>query len=291
MNLPRIEHQPSKCLSRTSSSPTSIILDYVQGLSFPLTTVIMAGTPTSPVSGGIDVLVAGQTGAGKSFLINMIMGVEDSATISAKVSGDVRPCTEKTTSYTTILGDNGLQCYLWDTRGVNEALHNAAFMATVRTWLRQAIGVLSECERDLKNACKASATHGKTPIFLWCMVASQINVPFRWQQFRKAYAEYCGRKVTPVVVITRMRPNIESTDWRKTCKDQLRNLDFGTGSGNADDFHLVKVRERRSTSSTQYNEDSEALRDLLTQLSALKPIRKMKLVLKFKRRVAMPQLI
>ncbi|KAF9229883.1 hypothetical protein BU15DRAFT_69668 [Melanogaster broomeanus] len=220
----------------------------------------MAGTPTSPTS-SIDVLIAGQTGTGKSSLINMIMGVGD-------VSGDVRPCTEKTTSYSTTFGENSLQCQLWDTRGLNEALDNAAFMATARAWLRQAVGVLSECERDLKNACKASTSHGKTPIFLWCMLASKINVPSHWQQFRKAYAEYCGRKVTPVVVITRMQPNIASTDWRKTCKEHLRNLDFGTGSGNADDFYLVKVREHRGTSSTQYNEDSEALRDLITQLSA-----------------------
>ena len=67
----------------------------------------------------IDVILVGESGVGKSSLINMVIGVPDGSRGAARVSNDVKPCTMHTTSYSTSL-EAGLRCRLWDTRGIIE---------------------------------------------------------------------------------------------------------------------------------------------------------------------------
>ncbi|KIJ14948.1 hypothetical protein PAXINDRAFT_155835 [Paxillus involutus ATCC 200175] len=205
-----------------------------------------------------DVIVAGQTGVGKSSLINMIMGVEDGSFHCAKVSTDVRPCTEKTAIYTTMLEGNSLQCHLWDTRGFDEVLDGATFMEKAVSWLRG-----SQCDRELKNVCgartgKLDGGHAVT-LLIWCISASKITVPVHWQQFYKAYVNFCRRKVKPVVVITQMNPKAEiASNWKEICEKQLLGLGI-TGD------LLVRVRIHRGPSSTEYKEDSQAVRGLISR--------------------------
>ncbi|KAF9223729.1 hypothetical protein BS17DRAFT_115294 [Gyrodon lividus] len=261
------EHQPfgiCRRLSRTCPhKPFSIsIINYcVQRYHFH-STATMAGQQTSPVRCDVDVVLAGQTGVGKSSLVNMIMGVGDEH--GAQVSNDVRPCTEKTTPYITKLEGSSLQCQLWDTRGLDEASDDPSIMAMALSWFRG----IPQCERELKDFCKERTKYdrGQTmPLFIWCIHASKITVPVHWQQFRKAYVDYCGRKVKPVVVITQMAPKFE-TDWREKCEEQLRQLDLKIVPGNPSDL-LVRVRKHHGISSIEYREDSQAVRDTISLLS------------------------
>ncbi|KIK99587.1 hypothetical protein PAXRUDRAFT_822580 [Paxillus rubicundulus Ve08.2h10] len=215
----------------------------------------------------IHVVLAGQTGVGKSSLVNMIMGVEDSSLGGAQVSNDVRPCTENTTPYKAVFGGNDLQWQLWDTRGLDEALDGATFMEKAVSWLRG-----SQCERELKNVCGARTSNvdrGQAmPLLIWCIRASKITVPVHWQQFCKAYVNYCGRKVKPVVVITQMNPKSEITlGWKEKCEEQLRKLGLTSLTGNLDDL-LVSVRTHDGPSTTEYKEDSQAVRGLISRVGS-----------------------
>ena len=203
----------------------------------------------------IDVIIVGQTGVGKSSLINMIIGVPDGSAEAAKVSNGVRPCTTQTTVYSTSL-ETGLRCRLWDTRGLDESVGTNYVwpMAKMMDRIRQ---LASQQVRELKETLR-DRTGVTIPILVWCIDATRIDVPVHWQQFHKVYVEYCERKAIPVVVITRGPPR--ATDWETKCTDQLRSLDLGV------DVPFRVVRMHRGPSSQEYVEDSKALRDLIAEL-------------------------
>jgi len=227
----------------------------------------------------IDILLAGQTGVGRSTLINMITGATDGSTQAARVSNDVRPCPVETTVHTAPLqlDETTLQCSLWDTRGLDEAVDHPNLMDTATNWLRQqGFGLFSkrQSERDLRVICRKrvndlnegeQSPSASIVVLMWCIHASKIDVPIHWQHFRKVYVDYCHRRVKPVVVITQMAPGF-ATEWEKRCKDQLGDLDLGIGLGDTKDL-LLTVRKFRDTSSPEYLEDSLALKDLVFRLS------------------------
>lgn len=224
----------------------------------------------------IDILIAGQTGVGRSTLINMISGASGGSTRAAKVSNDVRPCPIETTVHTARLelGGTAFEYNLWDTRGLDEAVDHPNLMDAAAKWFRQpGFGLFSkrQHERDLKNLCRERVhdqSDGEqlqsipTVILMWCIHASKIDVPIHWQHFRRVFVEYCDRRVKPVVVITQMTPGFEK-DWERRCKDQLRRLALGIGF---DDI-LLMVRKYRDTSSPECEEDSLALRSHIFRLS------------------------
>lgn len=205
-----------------------------------------------------DVLFVGQTGVGKSTLINMVRH-KDRPVAAAKVSNDAHPCTPHTTPYSMQLGA-GLHCQLWDTRGLDEAVDNRdRFMAKIVNKIRQ---LASQQERELKETIR-SRTRMAKPILMWCIDAAKIDVPIHWQQFRKVYVEYCEERAIPVVIITRMPPKMDG--WEPKCRNQLQQLGLGAAFGHTD-VCLRRVRKHRSTSSPEYLEDGDALRDLISQL-------------------------
>lgn len=225
----------------------------------------------------IDILLAGQTGVGRSTLINMITGANGS-TRAARVSNDVRPCPIETTVHTAPLEVDGttLQCRIWDTRGLDEAVDHPNLMDAAANWLRQqGLWPISkrQPERDLRNICRErvndlddgeQSRSASIVILMWCIHASKIDVPIHWRHFRKVYVEYCNRKVKPVVVITQMTPGF-ARQWERRCKDRLAELNLGIGL-DTDDF-LLMVRKHKDTSSPEYTEDSLALKDLIFRLS------------------------
>ena len=185
----------------------------------------------------------------------MIIGVPDGSEEAAKVSNDAHPCTTRTTSYSTLL-EAGLRCRLWDTQGLNEAAGNdRGFMTKLADKIRQ---LASYQARELKETLR-DRTKVSIPILMWCIDATKIDVPVHWQQFHKVYAEYCGKKAIPVVVITRGSP--AAAGWETKCTGQLRSLDLGV------DVPFRMVRRYRGPSSQEYREDSKALKDLISELT------------------------
>ena len=228
----------------------------------------------------INILLAGQTGVGRSTLINMITGATDGSTQAARVSNDVRPCPIETTVHTAPLEVDGItfQCSLWDTRGLDEAVDHPSLMDSAANWLRQQgfwLFPKRESERDLRSICRKrvndlndgeQSQSAPIVVLMWCIHASKIDVPIHWQHFRKVYVEYCGRRVKPVVVITQMAPGF-ATEWEERCKGQLGELDLGIGLDNTKDL-LLTVRKFRDTFSPEYLEDSLALKNLIFRLSS-----------------------
>ena len=214
----------------------------------------LESAPLQEPSFHINVVVVGMTGVGKSSLINMIMGVPDGSKGAAQVSRDAYPCTMLTTSYTCLLG-TGLLCQLWDTRGFDEVTYGRTFMAKIVDRIRQ---LASQQARELKETLR-NRTRVARPILMWCMDASKIEVDVCWEPLRRVYVEYCDRKVIPVLVITRglSRQN----GWELRCREQLEQLDLGV------DVPMLMVRRHRNSSSLQYTEDAQALRDLISQLA------------------------
>ncbi|KAH0832923.1 hypothetical protein J3R83DRAFT_11890 [Lanmaoa asiatica] len=217
-------------------------------------------TKRSTGSAEIDVLFVGQTGVGKSSLINMVMGIPDHSEAAARVSNDAQPCTSHTTSYPCVLTP-GLRCQLWDTRGLDEVA-----VSYERRWTAKIIDRIlqlpSQQARELKETLR-DRTKLATPILVWCIDAAKIDVPILWRQFRRIYVEYCGRKAIPVVVVTQMPPN--ATGWEEMCSNQLQQLDLNDGMG---DIPLLRVRKYHNLSSPEYVEDSQALRDLISKLAS-----------------------
>jgi len=186
----------------------------------------------------------------------MIIGAPDGSKEAAEVSNDAHPCTQHTSSYSISL-EPDLQCQLWDTRGLDEAAgtnDRQRFMAKIVDKIRQ---LASQQARELRETLR-DRTKVATPILMWCIDATKIDVQVHWQQFQKVYVEYCDKKAIPVVVIT--RGPLKATEWETKCTGQLRSLNLGV------DVPFIMVRKYRGSSFPEYSEDSKALKDLIPGL-------------------------
>ncbi|KAH7884409.1 hypothetical protein F5I97DRAFT_1929280 [Phlebopus sp. FC_14] len=201
----------------------------------------------------VDVLLVGQTGVGKSTVINMIRGVQEGSNGSAEVKNDVRPCTVSARDYRTTL--DGREFRLWDTRGLDEALEHPNNSDQAVGWLRRVLRMVPACDRELKDHCQRVLNDRPSTLLIWCIDASKISIPAHWQQFRKVYVDFCGRRVAPAVVVTRV-PQNWTVDWKGKCKEQLEKL--GLGLEIRDDLFAGVVRHPRSYASTRmYDTDSQ----------------------------------
>lgn len=185
----------------------------------------------------------------------MLTGAPDGSNEAAEVSNDAHPCTQHSLSYPASL-EPDLQCRLWDTRGLDEAAgtNDRRFMAKMMDKIRQ-LG--SQQTRELRETLR-DRTKLATPILMWCMDATKIDVQVHWQQFQKVFVEYCEKKAIPVVVIT--RGPLKETEWETKCTGQLRSLNLGV------DVPFIMVRRYRGPSSPEYGEDAKALKDLISEL-------------------------
>ena len=195
----------------------------------------------------VNVVFVGQTGVGKSTLINTIVGVPDYSQAAARVGRSARAVTLHSACYSCVLA-TGVRCQLWDTRGLDTATDDDLMVKMAR--------------RIPWSPINWEA------IFVWCMQASNIDFPSSWKQLRGVYEEYHrGRRQTavPVIVITQIGPG--ATGWELTCKTRIRQLGSRMGLYDINNILLLGVRKHRGTSSPEYIEDSRALRDHFIQLA------------------------
>ncbi len=146
-----------------------------------------------------NVIVFGETGVGKSSLINMIAG-----TPSAAISSSAIGCTFESVPYVAEL--NGLQYRLWDTAGLNEG-ENGNVSAD------RAIESLQELVRNLQ--------YGGVNLLLYCIRGSRLRdiVKINYDLF---YTIICGAQVPIVVAVTGLENEDDMEDW---WKDNVQDFD------------------------------------------------------------------
>ncbi|KAG9312047.1 hypothetical protein JVU11DRAFT_7326 [Chiua virens] len=175
-----------------------------------------------PDQGEIDVLVVGQTGVGKSTIINMIRRVADTSEAAAKVSGSAFPCTKQTTAYPMEL-EPGLICQLWDTRGLDGTVESRdrGFMAKIVNQLRQ---MEKQQERELRETIR-HRTRVATPILMWCIDATKPRSPVPLATVSKGIRGVLRSKGDTG---DRDHPDdLKRTEWEQVCRSQLQQLDLG----------------------------------------------------------------
>ena len=159
----------------------------------------------------VHVALAGNTGVGKSTLVNVLKGKE-----IAEVNNNVRPCTTRTTKYEVVEG--GTTYCIWDTRGLNEGSEKA-----VLPTLRKFVGILPGPERDLKNLLRGK--NPKVSLVLLCIEAKKIRVNVHWKIYNKIYVDFCERGLKVAVVVTQMgEKDFKGSEWKGRCKLTARGV-------------------------------------------------------------------
>lgn len=139
-----------------------------------------------------NILFFGETGVGKSSIINMLLGSD-----KAKVSNDAAGCTATTTSYAgEIMGE---QYYFWDTIGLNEG--EKGTMPDTK-----AASTLYHHLRDLSKS-------GGVSLLVFCMRGPRVTAAGHknWVLFRDII---CGGKVPSVIAVTHLDAELD-TWWSK----------------------------------------------------------------------------
>jgi hypothetical protein len=137
-----------------------------------------------------NVIIFGETGVGKSSLINMIAG-----SASAAVSSGAIGCTFDSVAYDVEL--SGRKYRLWDTAGLNEGEH----------------GNISG-DRAIENLQKLvqNLQHGGVSLLVYCIRGSRLRdiVKINYDLF---YKIVCGAKVPIVIVVTGLENENNMEDW------------------------------------------------------------------------------
>jgi GTPase Era involved in 16S rRNA processing len=140
----------------------------------------------------LNVVVFGESGHGKSSLINMI--IEE---IRATISSSAKSCTFEAKSYPHRILEHDF--VFWDTRGFNEGEQGAAPDF-------QAAGQLYGLLRKLKDGVS---------LLIFCIRAPRINdvAKRNWDLFRDVI---CQDKVNTVIVVTHLEAEDSMDEWWKS---------------------------------------------------------------------------
>jgi predicted GTPase len=182
-----------------------------------------------------NVIIIGQSGAGKSSLINMLSGEE-----KARTSPDTKRCTVVEKEYECDLGE-GQSCRVHDTVGLEEGLLDFLWAPKV--------------ERQLKKYLKE-----KKPLHLLVYCISGVGLKKvdgrNFNKFKSAVG-----KVPVVMVITNLEnfndPNLEN--WWSTNRVLLRKLDIPESTSHV----CVTTLPRAHLPHSLYNTSREAIRTLI----------------------------
>ncbi|KAI9572062.1 P-loop containing nucleoside triphosphate hydrolase protein, partial [Boletus coccyginus] len=152
-----------------------------------------------------NIIFFGETGAGKSSTINLLL--ETGTT--ARVSNDSKPCTKSNTKYETTL--NGTKYNLWDTRGLGEG----------RSFFETIFGGSSE--KALKKFLKERHRRLEIDLLVYCVRGSRAT-----EAYVKYYDNFCAitrRLAAPVVVVvTQLEKERVMEGWWSKNSFHLREL-------------------------------------------------------------------
>ncbi|KAG9316170.1 P-loop containing nucleoside triphosphate hydrolase protein [Chiua virens] len=139
----------------------------------------------------LHVLLFGETGVGKSSLINLLAGWQ-----IASVSPDSAPCTLDASEYQFQLGTTTIR--LWDTVGLEEPEKGPN-------------GYVGAIEKAVQLIRRLNATGGIT-LFLFCMRGNRITATT--QSNYRLFYEVLGKKEVPIALaVTHLERESDMEDW------------------------------------------------------------------------------
>ena len=189
-----------------------------------------------------NVILFGETGSGRSSLVNMIVGNDVS-----KVSGAAQGCTFKNDPYPATI--NGKHFVIYDTAGLNEG-----DQGRVPHW--KAIHELYTLIRGLDGVS----------LLIYCMRGRvKENAKANWILFDRII---CGENVPVIVVVTGLETYGDPNDWKSE-----GNLDVLKRNGMRPKAVgcIVSFRGRRGEFAGVYAKSQSNLRDLITKNCLRKP--------------------
>ncbi|KZP12923.1 P-loop containing nucleoside triphosphate hydrolase protein [Athelia psychrophila] len=133
-----------------------------------------------------NIIIFGESGAGKSSLVNMIAGTD-----CAQTSDDATGCTFASTPYGIDLPEHSLR--IWDTAGLNEDSHGAIDFKT-------AVSNIYKLTRDLDGV----------NLFVYCV---RSRITDNMVQNYKMLRAFCAGYVPIVLVITAMENCYDKDAW------------------------------------------------------------------------------
>ncbi|KAF9231209.1 P-loop containing nucleoside triphosphate hydrolase protein, partial [Melanogaster broomeanus] len=149
-----------------------------------------------------NIVFFGETGAGKSSTINLIVG-----STAAGVSNDTNACTLDSTCYETTIG--GAPFKLWDTRGLGEGFIISLFKGR------------RSSEVELKKFLRKRHEKGEIDLLVYCVRGSRAR-----NALMKGYKSFCvitRQLAAPVViVVTNLEREPNMDDWWKRNESSFR---------------------------------------------------------------------
>ncbi|KAF9222609.1 P-loop containing nucleoside triphosphate hydrolase protein [Gyrodon lividus] len=146
---------------------------------------------TSNSKDSLNVILFGETGVGKSSVINLIAGKQ-----VANVSPDVDGCTMDFKDY--VIPVEGRVVNIWDTVGLEEPEMGVN-------------GYLAAIEKAYALICKLSEVGG-VDLLLFCIRGSRITATTQ-SNYRLFYEVLCNRQVPIALVVTNLERERDMEEW------------------------------------------------------------------------------
>jgi GTP-binding protein EngB required for normal cell division len=190
-----------------------------------------------------NVILFGESGVGKSSIVNLVVGSQ-----AAKTSPDADACTTRTQPYDVII--NGKKYKLWDTTGLDGGTFGL---------LRAAIA-----ERNLKKFIRNLLKKSEPSLLIYCVRASRATRALvrHYQSVRSTTREYPIPVVIVVTGLENSRGDMENWWHRNASELSNHGMEFTdhacVTSIDDDPRDPILVRTRRTSS-------QDAVRDLISR--------------------------
>ena len=185
----------------------------------------------------MNVILFGETGVGKSSVINLIAQKE-----VTQVSSGAEGCTMRSTRYDISFDD--MNFAVFDTIGLVQPHIEVS-------------GYLNAIENAYKLIVELGAAGG-IHLLLFCMRGSRITATTQ-NNYRMFYEYLCSKKVPVALVFTGLEREIEMDDWWKRNRAKIENYGI-KGDGHA---CITAVQDDTPSEDLKYTESQRKIRELL----------------------------
>jgi GTPase Era involved in 16S rRNA processing len=197
-----------------------------------------------------NVIVFGETGAGKSSLINLIVG-KDVAEISSKAMG----CTFESKSYEVEV--KGIPLVLWDTSGLNEGEKG-------QVAAKKAIGQVYHLIQSMEN--------NGVSLLVFCVRGPRITET-TIKNYQLFYSTFCLAKVPIALVVTGLENEEPMDAWWPENKDAFDNQGMMFHGHACITATKGKIKEGRYIHEEEFEESRVKVRKLIVDTRATQPWR------------------